>query len=135
MFNHIIRQDSGSWFAFKFEVKTKDNVFTKLALAVQYKVEEKNAAKAFFSLDDPIKQMDSYIENVVRLKEAARNEADAHYIKEIISLVMNTQHLDTLETIGKSNNTKTLFLETQVDFYIKTIPNLSSQRKLNLTLT
>ena len=204
---------------FRFEVKTRDDVFTQLELAVQYKVEEKNAALAYFSLDNPIEQMDAYIENVVRakvptmslnelfesqddicsavaktigpkmnahgitidntlvtdvdpskdvkdamnkiqtserLKAAAKNEADAHYIKEfrqaeadrdrkrmqgegiaqqrqaimsgyqngiqnmskhlnldakeIINLVMNTQHLDTLETIGKSPNTKTLFL-------------------------
>ena len=212
--SHRLQQNT-----FKFKVKTSDDAFTTLGLAVQYKIEPKNAEKAFFSLNDPISQMDSYIENVVRskvptmtldrlfksqndicdevgkiigpkmaehgytiestlvtevdppkeikdamnqinatsrLKEAAKNEADAHYIKEvrqaeadrdrkrlqgegialqrkaimegyqtgikdmskqlsldpkeIIQLVMNTQHLDTLETIGKSANTKTLFL-------------------------
>src|SRR5687767_9872168 len=55
--SHRLQQNT-----FKFDVKTKDNVFTRLGLAVQYKVEEKNAEKAFFSLNDPIGQMDSYIE-------------------------------------------------------------------------
>ncbi len=91
-----------------------------------------------------------------RLKIAAKNEADAHYIKEvrqaeadkerkrlqgegiseqrqaiargyqesveemshalkvsskeIIDFVMKTQHLDTMEAIGRSNNTKTIFM-------------------------
>jgi regulator of protease activity HflC (stomatin/prohibitin superfamily) len=51
---------------FKFEVKTKDNVFATLELAVQYKISPDNTEKAFFSLDDPKKQIDAYIENVVR---------------------------------------------------------------------
>lgn len=51
---------------FTFEVKTKDNVFANLGLAVQYKINPANTGRAFFSLDDPTKQIDSYIENVVR---------------------------------------------------------------------
>lgn len=51
---------------FKFEVKTKDNVFATLELAVQYKISPDNTEKAFFSLDDPKQQIDAYIENVVR---------------------------------------------------------------------
>jgi regulator of protease activity HflC (stomatin/prohibitin superfamily) len=209
-----LRQDT-----FNFEVKTKDNVFARLDIAVQYKVTYDNAYKAYYSLEDPVPQIDAYIENVVRsrapqmeldelfesqddicksvseilsdkmtsygysientlvtgiepdsevkqsmnlinanrrLKLAAREEADAHYIKEvrkaeadserkrlqgegiskqrlailkgyeegvdnmanklglspkeIVDFVMKTQHLDTLESIGRSNNTKTLFL-------------------------
>lgn len=51
---------------FSFEVKTKDNVFARLGLAVQYKIEPEHTEKAFFSLNKPQKQLDSYIENVVR---------------------------------------------------------------------
>lgn len=204
---------------FSFKVKTKDNVFTSLQLAVQYKIEHDNVEKAFFSLSDPDGQISSYIESAVRssvpklkldelfesqdkigedvgnelknkmndygytivntlittiqpsdevitsmnkinaserLKEAAKNEAESDYIrkvkdaeadrdrkrlqgegismqrlaiikgyeegvstlshkfqlspKDIINFVMSTQHLDTIETIGKSDNTKVLFL-------------------------
>jgi regulator of protease activity HflC (stomatin/prohibitin superfamily) len=215
--SHRLHQDT-----FRFEVKTSDHSFAKLSLAVQYKVEPHNASKFFFSLDDPVQQMNAYIENVVRakvphmtldelfesqdeicekvsstvakkmeehgitiantlvteiepdaevkvamnkmnaterMKEAAKNEADANYTKEIrqaeadrdrkrlqgegisqqrkaimkgyqigidkmskhlgldnkeiINLVINTQHLDTLERIGLSPNAKTLFLNHQ----------------------
>lgn len=204
---------------FKFETKTKDNVFVKLGLAVQYQIKPEDTEKAFFSLNRPIDQIDSYIENVVRarvpkmkldelfesqddichsvatelsekmikhgyaientlvtdidpaqdvkeamnrinaaerLKEAAINEAEAHYIKEvkqaeadrdrkrlqgegisqqrlailegyetgvdnmakrfglssreIIDFVREIQELDTMESIGRSPNAKTLFL-------------------------
>jgi regulator of protease activity HflC (stomatin/prohibitin superfamily) len=209
-----LRQD-----AFKFEVKTKDNVFANISVAVQYQVMSEDTEKSFFSLDRPVDQMNAYIENVVRsvapqkklddlfesqndichnvsknlsammkeygftivntlvtgiepnkevkdamnkinatdrLKIAATNEADAHYIKEfrqaeadkerkklqgegiseqrkailkgyqtgmddmakktglsaqdVMKFVMMTQHLDTVEAIGKSPNAKTLFL-------------------------
>lgn len=206
--------------SFHFEVKTKDNVFARLGLAVQYKIEPENTELAYFSLDNPKEQIDAYIENVVRakvpkmkldelfesqddicnsvatglsekmrshgftientlvteinpaadvkeamnrinaserLKEATRNEAEANYIlkvreaeadrdrkrlqgegisaqrkailkgyedgvedmaqrlgltsKDIINFVTKVQHLDTLESISKSPNTKTIFLD------------------------
>ena len=199
-------------------VKTSDNVFTDLGIDVQYRVKPEDTEKAYFSLDDPLGQMDAFVKNVVRdrvpklkldelfespddiskaiedrlapkmkvhgftiestlltnidpdhlvmesmnkinaterLKEAAKNEADASYIKkvreaeadrdrkrlqgegisqqrieimkgyqtgvnemadvfgmdhhQIVQFVLKTQHLDTVEAIGKSNNSKTLF--------------------------
>ncbi len=205
-------------------VKTKDNVFTELGIDVQYRVKTEDTEKAFFSLDDPIGQMNAFVKNVVRarvpkmrldelfespddisqaiedrlapkmlshgftiqstllttinpdrnvseamnkinaterLKEAAINEAEAEYIKtvrnaeadrdrkrlqgegisqqrieimkgyqegvnemagtfdmdhrDIVSFVLKTQHLDTMESIGKTTNTKTLFLNHNLD--------------------
>lgn len=52
--------------SFRFDVKTKDDVFARVNIAVQYKVEPENAAKAYYSLSNPIAQMDSYIENSIR---------------------------------------------------------------------
>lgn len=108
---------------------------------------------------DPTKEVKEAMNKInasERLKMAAKNEADAYYIKElrhaeadkerkrlqgegisekrkailngykngidematnfglcpkdIIDFVMKTQHLDTIEAIGKSNNAKTIFL-------------------------
>jgi regulator of protease activity HflC (stomatin/prohibitin superfamily) len=56
-----LRQES-----FDFEVKTKDNVFTNLGLAVQYRIHSEDSSTAYFSLDNPHDQLNSYIENVVR---------------------------------------------------------------------
>lgn len=209
---------------FKFEVKTKDNVFAFLNLAVQYQIKEEDTERAFFSLYKPLEQINAYIENDVRsfssqksidalfesqdeicktvsenlskkmkdhgftivntlvtsiepnkevkdsmnkinsserLKVAAKNEADAHYIKEVrqaeadkerkrlqgegisaqrqailegyeeglekmatklglqsrevIAFVKDIQHLDVMEGIGRSQNTKILFMNHDVD--------------------
>jgi regulator of protease activity HflC (stomatin/prohibitin superfamily) len=51
---------------FNFVVKTKDSVFTKIALSVQYKIEKNNTEQAYFSLVDPVGQINSYVENTVR---------------------------------------------------------------------
>eukprot|EP00211_Chloroparvula_japonica_P017469 CAMPEP_0119126848 /NCGR_PEP_ID=MMETSP1310-20130426/5609_1 /TAXON_ID=464262 /ORGANISM="Genus nov. species nov., Strain RCC2339" /LENGTH=267 /DNA_ID=CAMNT_0007117039 /DNA_START=247 /DNA_END=1047 /DNA_ORIENTATION=+ len=52
----------------RFDVKSKDNVFSTIGLAVQYRVKPEDSAKAYFSLEDPVAQIESYIENVVRAK-------------------------------------------------------------------
>lgn len=206
---------------FKFRVLTQDKVFANTTLALQYRIKEEDTSKAFFSLDKPIDQMASYIENSLRshvpktplsslfesfdeigqaintdlkekmsghgftienilmigiepdpevtaaissisaserLKEAAKNQADADYIKkikeaegdskrkilqgegiaghrqailngykenitdltkmtgmtpqEIMNFILRTQELDTKEQIGRSENTKVLFMDS-----------------------
>lgn len=208
-------------------VKTKDDVFTDLHIQVQLQIKPEDTETAFFKLQDPTVQVDSYVQNVVRSKaptmaldqifasqhdiaeevstsltskmstygytiidtlvkdiipdakvaaamneinaskrlmEAAKNKADAHYIetvrqaeadrdrkilqgegisgqrrailkgyengveqlsqnlgiepKEVINFITKMQHLDTIGEIGRSQNTKTIFLSHQ--------PNASS---------
>lgn len=53
---------------FNFQVKTSDNVFTNLGIAVQHRIKPENSEKAFFSLDKPYGQINSYIENTIRAK-------------------------------------------------------------------
>lgn len=207
---------------FQFEAKTKDNVFTQLGIAIQYRIKPSDTDKAYFSLANPVDQIDSYVENVIRskvpslrldelfesqdsicqsvseklsknmsehgftientlvtaidpdlevkrsmnainaserMKEAVRNKAEAHYIeelkqaeadrdrkrlqgegisqqrlaimegyekgihgmsermgldpREIVKFVEKVQELDTMETIGRSNNSKILFFERE----------------------
>ncbi len=220
---------------FNLQVKTKDNVFATLSIAVQYKISPEHSDKAYFSLQNPTSQIDSYVENSVRskvqqmtidevfgssdaictdvldklytkmneygytivntlvtdinpskdvkesmnrivaterLKYAAENEAEANYIRdirqaeadkerkrlqgegiaaqrsailkgyregvsnlssdlrisphEVLEFVKMTQHLDTLESIGKSKNTKTIFVNQHPD------SNLSNLKKILL---
>lgn len=54
--------------SFGYVVKTKDNVFTTLGVNVQYRIKDTDAAKAFYSLQDPQSQFEAYIENTVRAK-------------------------------------------------------------------
>ena len=53
---------------FQIRVKTKDNVFTELNIGVQLQIRSEDTEKAFFSLDNPEAQIDSYVQNVVRSK-------------------------------------------------------------------
>jgi len=48
------------------EIKTKDNVFVRLELAIQYQIKPDNSAKAYFSLHHPKSQINAYVENTVR---------------------------------------------------------------------
>jgi regulator of protease activity HflC (stomatin/prohibitin superfamily) len=205
---------------FSLEVKTSDDVFAHLSISVQWRIEPKNVGTAFFSLSDPLDQIRSYVDNVVRsrapgstldelfadqdglssavaevlkdkmvghgytivdtlitdiepdskvkaamneinatarLKQAAQNEADAHYVKavreaeadaerkrlqgkgmsdqrtaimdgykdgikdishslglspmDILTFVQSIQHMDMMENVGKSDNTKVLFVD------------------------
>jgi regulator of protease activity HflC (stomatin/prohibitin superfamily) len=51
---------------FRMRVKTRDNVFTDLHVGVQLQVKPEDTERAFFSLDDPNEQIDTYVQNVVR---------------------------------------------------------------------
>lgn len=206
---------------FKFQIKTKDNVFAHLKISVQLRIDKDNSEKAFLNLSDPTAQINSYVENSIRsnaptitidelflaqdkirnfvirdlsdrmskygydvvdvlvtdiqphsevvdsmnkinaserLKEAAKNTAEANYItkvreaeadrdrkrlqgegiaqqrsailngyessitemaetfgltsKDIIEFVTKTQYMDMMENIGKSPNTKTIFVNS-----------------------
>jgi len=50
------------------ETKTKDNVFVKMVIAIQYRVENDEDAvfKSFYKLSEPMKQIRSYVFDVVR---------------------------------------------------------------------
>jgi regulator of protease activity HflC (stomatin/prohibitin superfamily) len=219
---------------FKFRVLTKDKVFANMSLSLQYKIKSEDTAQAFFSLDKPVEQMGSYIENSLRshapkttlsslfesfdeigqainsdlkermsnhgftienilmtgidpdqevtasinsisaserLKEAAKNQAEAEYIRKIkeaegdskrkilqgegiagqrraildgykeniadmikltgmtpqetMNFILKSQELDTKEQIGRSGNTKVLFMDSGSS--LSTSSSLSSQ--------
>eukprot|EP00696_Hemimastix_kukwesjijk_P014256 gnl/Hemi2/28214_TR9317_c0_g1_i1.p1 gnl/Hemi2/28214_TR9317_c0_g1~~gnl/Hemi2/28214_TR9317_c0_g1_i1.p1 ORF type:complete len:286 (-),score=115.86 gnl/Hemi2/28214_TR9317_c0_g1_i1:236-1093(-) len=48
------------------DTKTKDNVFVKIQVAVQYRVLLEHVYEAFYRLSDPVAQIKSYVEDVVR---------------------------------------------------------------------
>ena len=49
----------------KVETKTKDNVFVQIPIAVQFKVDADRVYDAFYKLSDPIKQIESFVYNVI----------------------------------------------------------------------
>ncbi len=49
----------------KVETKTKDNVFVQIPISVQYRVDPEKVYDAFYKLSDPIKQIESFVYNVI----------------------------------------------------------------------
>lgn len=49
----------------KVETKTKDNVFVQIPISVQYRVDPDKVFDAFYKLSDPIKQIESFVYNVI----------------------------------------------------------------------
>ncbi|MGH9716626.1 MAG: SPFH domain-containing protein [Candidatus Acidiferrales bacterium] len=49
----------------KVETKTKDNVFVQIPISVQYNVLPNKVYDAFYKLSDPIKQIESFVYNVI----------------------------------------------------------------------
>lgn len=50
----------------EIETKTKDNVFVKLNLAVQFQVDPKKVVEAYYKLSEPFIQIRSYVEDAIR---------------------------------------------------------------------
>ncbi|KAF3433114.1 hypothetical protein FNV43_RR24216 [Rhamnella rubrinervis] len=50
----------------RIETKTKDNVFVQLVCSIQYRVVKQNADDAFYELQNPREQIQSYVFDVVR---------------------------------------------------------------------
>lgn len=79
------------------DTKTKDNVFVKVVVAVQYKVMEDKVPSAFYKLTDPRSQIRSYVFDVVRssiprldLDEAFASKDDvANNVKNQLSHLMS----------------------------------------------
>ena len=49
----------------KVETKTKDNVFVQIPISVQYRVDPNKIYDAFYKLSDPLKQIESFVYNVI----------------------------------------------------------------------
>eukprot|EP01119_Soliformovum_irregulare_P014116 TRINITY_DN3832_c0_g1_i1.p1 TRINITY_DN3832_c0_g1~~TRINITY_DN3832_c0_g1_i1.p1 ORF type:complete len:297 (+),score=75.87 TRINITY_DN3832_c0_g1_i1:119-1009(+) len=48
------------------EAKTKENVFITLSVAIQYSVEDGHVEQAFYSMENPVWQMQMFVEDAIR---------------------------------------------------------------------
>jgi regulator of protease activity HflC (stomatin/prohibitin superfamily) len=172
---------------------TLDGLFesqTQIANAVSKNLKEKMSTYGYSIIDTLVNDIvpDTKVAESMnkinaseRLKQAAKNEADANYItkvrdaeadrdrkilqgegisgqrlailkgyktsvetmskdfslspKDVINFVMRTQHLDTIEAIGKSQNCKTIFLNHQSEGSFSGLANSIMQANENNTAT
>jgi regulator of protease activity HflC (stomatin/prohibitin superfamily) len=69
----------------RLETKTADNVFVRITACVQYLVRPPNAHAAFYSLDKPLAQISSFVENAIRSKVAIIDMDDLFTSKDAIA--------------------------------------------------
>jgi regulator of protease activity HflC (stomatin/prohibitin superfamily) len=73
-------------------IRTSDKVFPKLDISIQYRIIPEDSEKAFFELADPLQQMNSYVDNIVRKTSSSLTldelfESQSHLADAIISEV------------------------------------------------
>ena len=111
------------------ETKTKDNVFVRILVAVQFMVEkgtdyseEGPYYKAFYKLDNAPSQMRSYVLNVVR-SEVPSMELDHVFTeKEKIAAAIRTELAEQLSSYGYAI-LSTLITDIDPDIRVKTAMN------------
>ena len=84
----------------EIETKTKDNVFVRVKLAVQYKVgpDQQQVQDAYYKLDDPEVQMQSYAFDVVRSHIPSMTLDEAYADADTIAMhIQDTLHRQMAE--------------------------------------
>lgn len=83
------------------ETKTQDNVFVTIRVSVQYRVENKDAVyNAFYQLEDPERQMESYIFNSVRAQIPKQPLDEVFDNKDAISDAVQAELESVIEGYG-----------------------------------
>jgi len=82
------------------ETKTKDDVFTKLKISVQYKVIKDKVWEAFYKLDSPQDQITSYVFDVVRAVVPKMKLDDVFEKKDEIANAVKGELNDSMGNYG-----------------------------------
>ena len=72
----------------KAETKTQDNVFVHIMVSVQYIILPEKVYDAFYKLEDPTMQINSYVFDVIRAKVPKINLDDLFEKKDDIALAV-----------------------------------------------
>jgi regulator of protease activity HflC (stomatin/prohibitin superfamily) len=82
------------------ETKTKDNVFVKVPVAVQYRAIPERAADTYYQLTDDQKQLTSYVLDVVRAKVPTLALDEVFEKKDDIAAAVKGHLDDTMKNFG-----------------------------------
>src|SRR5438045_8139777 len=86
--------------ALDVETKTKDNVFVKIPVSVQYHVIPTKVYEAFYKLANPKQQISSYVFNVILGHVPKMNLADAFRQQSDIAVAIKEGLYDVMQTYG-----------------------------------
>lgn len=104
------------------ETKTKDNVFVKLKVGVQYVVGQDSVYDAFYKLANPDEQINSYIFDVVRAEVPKMKLDDVFERKDDIANAIKSELQDAMESYGY-NIVRALVTDIDPDATVKSAMN------------
>lgn len=104
------------------ETKTKDDVFTKLKISVQYKVIKDRVWEAFYKLDSPQDQITSYVFDVVRAVVPKMKLDDVFEKKDEIANAVKGELNDAMGNYGY-DIIRALVTDIDPDVEVKTSMN------------
>ncbi|MCB9202306.1 MAG: SPFH domain-containing protein [Flavobacteriales bacterium] len=104
------------------ETKTKDNVFVKMKVSVQYKVIQEKVYEAFYKLEYPHDQITSYVFDVVRAEVPKLKLDDVFERKDDIAIAVKRELNDAMSTYGY-DIINTLITDIDPDVQVKDAMN------------
>ena len=104
------------------ETKTLDNVFVKVVVSVQYFVIKEKITEAFYKLQVPAEQIESYVYDVVRARVPSIKLDDVFETKDEIALAVQQELSQTMEAFGY-NILKALVTDIEPDEKVKASMN------------
>jgi regulator of protease activity HflC (stomatin/prohibitin superfamily) len=104
------------------ETKTKDDVFVKLKVSVQYKVISQKVYDAFYKLDYPHDQITSYVFDVIRAEVPKMKLDDVFERKNDVAIAVKSELNDSMIEYGY-DIIKTLVTDIDPDSQVKNAMN------------
>lgn len=117
------------------ETKTKDNVFVRLQVSVQYRVREDETFAAFYKLDSDVKQITAFVFDVVRAQVPKMILDNVFDEKESIADAVKNELTDTMQAFGYEI-VKALVTDINPDEKVKHAMNeINEQQRLRMAAT
>ena len=106
----------------EIETKTKDNVFVKIPVSIQYLVMPDKVYEAFYKLNDPGQQIQSYVFNVI-LGHVPKMNLDEAFLQQADIAVAVKSELDAIMADFGYSITKALVTDIKPDDKVKAAMN------------
>jgi len=104
------------------ETKTKDDVFVKLKISVQFQVLKEKVYDAFYKLENPHDQITSYVFDVVRAEVPKMKLDDVFERKDDVAIAVKKELNDAMNNYGY-DIIKTLVTDIDPDVQVKEAMN------------
>lgn len=104
------------------ETKTKDDVFVRLKISVQFQVLDQKVYDAFYKLENPHDQITSYVFDVVRAEVPKMKLDDVFERKDDVAIAVKAELNDAMSTYGY-DIIKTLVTDIDPDIQVKAAMN------------